>query len=116
TLLDTHITAPGGDGGSIASLGPSSPTASFCQSDIFSTYLRSATSWCSSEPGYEAISGTSMAAPHASGVAGLLAAKGLTNQQITDCLLRTGDDLGVPGRDPVYGYGRVNALRAVSSC
>jgi subtilisin family serine protease len=116
TIVDAHITAPGGDGGGLASLGPSSPTASLCSGDVFSTYLRSATSWCSSESGYEAAAGTSMAAPHVSGVAGLLAAKGLTNQQISDCLLRTGDDLGAPGRDPVYGFGRVNALRAVTSC
>jgi subtilisin family serine protease len=116
TLIDAHITAPGGDGGSVASLGATSPTAAACAGDIFSTYLRGATTWCSGESGYDAAFGTSMATPHASGVAGLLAAKGLTNQQIVNCLLRTGDDLGAPGRDPIYGFGRVNALRAVTSC
>ena len=114
--LDTYVTAPGGDGLSLVSLEPDSPTAVTCDGDIFSTYLRSRFSFCSSESGYEAAAGTSMAAPHVSGVAGLLAAKGLTNQQIVDCLKRTSDDLGFLGHDPVYGYGRVNALRAVTGC
>ena len=116
TTLDTYITAPGGDGLGIASLGPNSPTGTACTGDIFSTYLRTKASYCSPEGGYEALAGTSMAAPHVSGVAGLLAANGLTNQEIVDCLKRTSDDLGVPGRDPMYGYGRVNALRSVTNC
>lgn len=114
--FDTYLVAPGGDGGAGFSFGPRSPTASLCGGDIFSTYLRSETTYCSNEAGYEASAGTSMAAPHVSGVAALLAAKGLTNQQITDCLLRTSDDLGVPGRDGIYGYGRVDAAAAVAGC
>lgn len=116
TGLDTYLVAPGGDGMGGFSLGPTSPTAPLCGGDIFSTFLRSARSWCSSEAGYEAAGGTSMAAPHVSGVAALLASKGLTNQQIVDCLVRTSDDLGAPGRDPIYGYGRVNALKAATGC
>jgi len=54
-----------------------------------------------------------MATPIVAGVGGLLAGKGYTNTQIANCLLSSADDLGVPGRDPVYGYGRLNALRAV---
>ena len=114
--LDNYLVAPGGDGHSGWSLGPDSPTAALCSGDIFSTYLRGATTWCSNESGYDANAGTSMAAPHVSGVAALLAAKGLTNQQIVDCLLNTTDDLGAPGRDSVYGHGRVNALKAVTGC
>jgi hypothetical protein len=29
-------------------------------------------------------------------------------------LRASANDLGKPGRDPYYGYGRVNALRAVA--
>jgi len=114
--FDTYLVAPGGDGGSGFSFGPKSPTAGLCRGDIFSTYLRSADTWCSAEPGYEASAGTSMAAPHVSGVAALLASEGLTNEEITTCLVRTADDLGPRGRDPVYGYGRIDAEAAVSGC
>jgi subtilisin family serine protease len=104
TMTGRYLVAPGGD--SIA-----------CTSEIFSTYLRSgAGSSCSPEQGYDALSGTSMATPFVSGVAALLAGQGLTSQQIIDCLTSTADDLGLPGRDPVFGYGRVNAYRAVTGC
>ncbi|MGH2819024.1 MAG: S8 family serine peptidase [Actinomycetota bacterium] len=107
TTTGSYLVAPGGEGGDTLT----------CAGDIFSTYLRSAGApSCSPEQGYEALAGTSMAAPLVSGVAGLLAGKGLTSQQIIDCLTSTADDLGVPGRDPVYGYGRVNAYRAVTGC
>lgn len=115
TGLDGYLVAPGGDGKAGYSLGPNSPTASMCDGDIISTYLRSLKSWCAQD-GYESNSGTSMAAPHVSGVAALLASKGLTNAQIARCLFATADDLGPPGRDPIFGYGRVNALSAVTEC
>ncbi|MDQ3982639.1 MAG: S8 family serine peptidase [Actinomycetota bacterium] len=100
----TYLVAPGGD------------DALSCANDIISTYLRGAARACSSTDGYEADAGTSMAAAFVSGVAALLAQKGLKGQAIVDCLLAQTDDLGPPGRDPVYGYGRLNALKAVSGC
>jgi serine protease len=104
TMTRPYVVAPGGDGLS-------------CSGEIFSTYLRTAPKTaCSPSDGYDAIAGTSMAAPFVSGVAALLASQGLTNAQIVDCLLDTADDLGPPGRDPVFGYGRVNARAAVNGC
>lgn len=60
------------------------------------------------------LSGTSMAAPHVSGVAGLVFAlhPDWTNDQVRTHLQRTADDLGAPGRDPNFGYGLVNAAKA----
>ncbi len=109
-----YVTAPGGWSiGYQLSLGYTSPTGQLCSGEIFSTYLRGNDVWCSPEDGYEGISGTSMAAPMVSGVAALLAGRGLTNQQIVDCIKASTDDLGAPGRDPIYGFGRVNAANAV---
>lgn len=100
----SYVVAPGGD-----------QTIS-CPNDIFSTYLRGAQRACSSVDGYDADAGTSMAAPFVSGVAALLVEKGLRGQAVVDCILATADDLGPAGRDPVFGYGRLNAHRAVTSC
>lgn len=61
------------------------------------------------------VRGTSFASPFVAGVAALLVQRGLTNAQIVERLTSTGTDLGVPGRDPVYGYGEVNAARAVGA-
>ncbi|MDH4039287.1 MAG: S8 family serine peptidase, partial [Gammaproteobacteria bacterium] len=60
---------------------------------------------------------TSMAAPHVSGVLALMKAvnPGLSPADIDALLIRgeLSDDLGVPGRDNEYGYGLINAQRAV---
>lgn len=80
--------------------------------DIWSLYPASLDTDCA-PAGYQTLAGTSMAAPFVSGVAALLAARGLSNAQIVDRIAATADDLGAPGDDPVYGAGRVNALRAV---
>ena len=86
-----------------------------CDEDIVSTYLRDRFSTCGPD-GYSTLSGTSMAAPFVSGVAALLAGAGLDRDEIVDCLKRTSDDLGLPGRDAVFGFGRIDAARAVETC
>ena len=59
--------------------------------------------------------GTSAAAPHVAGVLALLsdANPHLTRQQLTSVLTSTAVDLGSPGIDSVYGYGRVDAEAAL---
>ena len=64
--------------------------------------------------GYMTLSGTSMATPHVSGVAALIAGKGGTPSTWRTKLDSSVDDLGAAGRDPQFGYGRVNLVKAGS--
>jgi thermitase len=59
--------------------------------------------------GYRSFNGTSVAAPHVSALAGLLAAHGRGPLAIRDRILKTALDLGPKGRDPYYGHGRIRA-------
>lgn len=70
-------------------------------SQIFSTY---------NADNYQTLSGTSMAAPQVAGAAALLLSlrPGLTPEEIKSQLEKTADDLGTPGFDETYGWGRIN--------
>jgi subtilisin family serine protease len=60
--------------------------------------------------------GTSMAAPHAAGVAALIIGKNggdMDPAEVKAKMKQTADDLGKPGKDAYYGHGRVNAYKAV---
>jgi subtilisin family serine protease len=67
--------------------------------------------------GYTYMSGTSMAAPFVSGLAGLLLsiAPSLSNQDVSQAMILGADDLGVPGWDVDFGHGRINAIGALMS-
>ena len=65
---------------------------------------------------YAFYEGTSMACPHAAGVAALMLAiaPGLGPNQIENILESTAVDRGAPGKDTIYGHGLINAAAAVN--
>ena len=58
---------------------------------------------------YGTMSGTSMACPHAAGGMSLALSKGFTAAEVKTRLTTTQPDKGDPGRDPLYGWGRLDA-------
>jgi len=74
-------------------------------SSIYSTVIGS----------YGALDGTSMASPHVAGLAGLIwsVAPNLTHNQVRQMMQDAAQDLGTPGWDQYFGYGRIDALQAL---
>jgi subtilisin family serine protease len=65
---------------------------------------------------YTIYSGTSMACPHVAGVATLIfsaAHYNITPSEVSDILFNSAEDLGLPGRDDIFGYGLVDAYAAL---
>lgn len=60
---------------------------------------------------YCRMSGTSMATPHAAGLAALVLSTdiNLTPDQVQTMMQNGANDLGTPGKDIYFGYGRINA-------
>jgi hypothetical protein len=73
--------------------------------DILSTFV---------DGEYIDMAGTSQATPHVAGVAALLVSLGLHGKQVTDRILASARDAGVPGPDDVYGAGILDAKAAVA--
>ena len=100
-----NVAAPGGNSGD-------SVWAACSRTSFYLTFFGLD---CSAGYSIVGVSGTSMASPHAAGVAALIADDvGRNPGRIKTKLQQTADDLGQRGTDPAYGKGRVNAYNAVS--
>ena len=65
--------------------------------------------------GYGYWNGTSFSSPVAAGLAGLIisANPDLTNTQVVEIITQNADDLGDPGFDQYFGYGRINVCASL---
>ncbi|WP_423183991.1 S8 family serine peptidase [Arthrobacter sp. NyZ413] len=66
---------------------------------------------------YEDWAGTSGSAPIVSGVAALIRSKWptMSAKQVINRIVSTAQDAGAPGKDPIYGYGILNAEAALKA-
>lgn len=87
--------------------------------DVAAPGLSIASTYWSASSGnsYVLMSGTSMASPHVAGLASLLASRNpaWTPAQIETAIETSATDRGTAGKDPYYGYGRININAAVNS-
>lgn len=65
---------------------------------------------------YSSSQGTSLASPYVAGVGALLMSMGASNLQAAQIIRASAKDLGLPGYDNTYGFGRLDAKAAVDLC
>ncbi len=66
---------------------------------------------------YDYLQGTSQAVPYVSGLVALIwsMAPAMTNNEVQNLIEQTAVDLGSVGKDPDYGWGRINAHAALAT-
>ena len=65
--------------------------------------------------GYGSPNGTSFSSPLSAGLAALImsANPSLTNTQVVEIINQNTDDIGTPGFDPYFGFGRINVYKSL---
>ncbi|HVM40117.1 MAG TPA: S8 family serine peptidase [Acidimicrobiia bacterium] len=101
-------------GAALDLVAPGGSEIPLCSERILSTHLADRRSDCAVPRGYDGLAGTSMAAPHVAAVAALSIERGISARTVADWLRSTADDRGPRGYDGVFGYGMVDARRAVT--
>jgi serine protease len=106
-----EVAAPGGSfQGFGANGGILQETLDFDLVDTYTLPLEQFTAPRFDSLAYFYLTGTSMATAHVSGVAALLMRQGLTNPAAVEAALeQLATDLGTPGRDPLFGFGLIEA-------
>jgi len=105
TNHDDNLTSYSNYGSWLSVSAPGGDDSNWPYGGILSTYPDTYAWW----------GGTSMAAPHVSGLAALLFAQetSRSNEEVRLIIEETTDDLGSIGFDSLYGNGRINTLAAV---
>jgi subtilisin family serine protease len=111
---DLQLSSYSNVGGNV---GVSAPGGNFRSNGGGSGVVSSTWNYITGTPSYAYYEGTSMAAPHVTGVAALVlsATPGLTGAQLRTRLTSTAVHVGAPGRNDQYGFGLVNAYNAVTN-
>ena len=84
---------------------------------IYSTYPQELDEWDDKQDGYRKMTGTSMAAPHVTGILALYKEQypGLSNDKLRSYIQSTAKDLGAAGRDEQFGYGLVQYQKQITT-